>query len=70
MSLAQNYRTPFSKSFRSHILHKSAGLPAFLLDVFNGVVVPFFFGVLMVDLLETDGNGGRENDDTLDVAAG
>jgi hypothetical protein len=35
----------------------------------NSVVVPFFFGVLVIGLQEANGNGRGKNDDTLDVAA-
>ena len=56
--LTDNRPTLLRKSLGCHVLHKSARIPAILLDIVDCVVIPFFFGVLVIDLQETDGNRG------------
>ena len=69
-TLNKNHRTSLGKSLRGHVLHESGRLLALRLDIVNGIIVPFLFGVLVIELLKTDGNRGGENDDALDLAAG
>ena len=60
--------TSLGKSLRSHILEKRMRVLALFLDVLNSLIVPFLFAVRDVCPEYTDGNAGREDDNTLDVS--
>ena len=68
MTFSKDHRTSLSKSLGSGVLHESTRRLAIRLDIVNGLIVPVLLSVLGVRPGGTDGNGGGENDDTLDVS--